>query len=91
MASSGPELDLEFLTSRKEEIAVSKGIHTLMCFYGDNCNLVKCMIVRYAYDTRFFMCVNYEHDPIKPFINVRPKIRTTYISELFISHCYFTM
>ena len=63
MASSGPELDLELLTSRKDKVAVPKGIHTPMCYCGDNCKLVKCNILSYVYRTRFFMCVNYEHDP----------------------------
>jgi hypothetical protein len=40
---------------------------------------------------RFFMCVNYEHNPIKTIGNVRPKVRTNYIFELFICHCYFIM
>jgi hypothetical protein len=31
MASTGPELDLEFLTSRKDKVEVPKGIHTHMC------------------------------------------------------------
>jgi hypothetical protein len=32
MTSSGPELDLEFLTKRKDNVEVPKGIHTSICF-----------------------------------------------------------
>jgi hypothetical protein len=32
MASSGPELDLELLTSKKDKVAVPKGIHNPMCY-----------------------------------------------------------
>ena len=74
MASSGPELDLDLLAMRKERVEVPKGIHTPMCYCGDNCKLVKCQVLGYAYGMRFFMCVNYAHDPIKPFGNVRPKV-----------------
>jgi hypothetical protein len=42
MAASSPELDSELLTTRKEVVAVPKGIHTPMCYYGDNCKVVKC-------------------------------------------------
>jgi hypothetical protein len=63
MASTGPELDLEFLTSRKDKVEVPKGIHTPMCYCGDNCKLVKCNVLGYRYRMRFFMCENYEHDP----------------------------
>jgi hypothetical protein len=70
MASSGPKLNLELLTMRKEEVALPKGIH------GDNCKLVKCKVVGYTYGMRFFMCINYEHDPIKPLDNVGPKVRS---------------
>jgi hypothetical protein len=76
MASTGPELDLEFLTSRKDKVEVPKGIHTLMCYCGDNCKLVKCNVLRNRYGMRFFMCENYEHDPLLPCRNVRPKVRT---------------
>jgi hypothetical protein len=67
MASLGPESDLEFPTLRKEEVAVPKEIHSPMCFCSDSCKFIKCKIVGYAYDMKFFMCVNSEHDPIKPF------------------------
>jgi hypothetical protein len=30
---------------------------------------------------RFFMCVNYEHDPLPPCRNVRPKVRTNCITK----------
>jgi hypothetical protein len=81
MASSGPEWELEFLTKRKDNVAVPKGIHTPMCFCGDNCKLVKCKVLGYAYGMRFFRCSDYAHNPIKPFDrNVRAKVRTYYIS-----------
>jgi hypothetical protein len=35
MTSSGPELDLEFLTKRKDNVKVPKGIDTPMCFCSD--------------------------------------------------------
>ena len=77
MASSGRELDLEFLTTRKDNVAVPKEINTPMCFCGDNCKLVKCKVLGYTYGMRFFMCANYAHDPIKPLDrNVRAKVRT---------------
>jgi hypothetical protein len=76
MASSGSKLDLELLTSRKDKVAVSKGIHTPMCYCDDNCKLVKCNILGYCYGMRIFMCVNYEHDPLPPCRNVRPNVRT---------------
>ena len=75
MASLGPELDLDFLTMRKEEVAVPKGTYTPIFFCGDDCKLVKCKVLGYWYGMRFFMCVNYVHNPIKPFGNVRPKVR----------------
>jgi hypothetical protein len=53
MASTGPELDLEFLTSRKDKVEVPKGIHTPMCYYSDNCKLVKCNVLGYRYGMRF--------------------------------------
>jgi hypothetical protein len=56
MAASGPELDLELLTTRKDVVAVPKGMHTLMCYCGDNCKVVKCKAVGHAYGMRFFMC-----------------------------------
>jgi hypothetical protein len=85
MASSGPELDLEFLTKMKDNVGVPKGIHTPMCFCSDNCKLVRCNVLGYAYRMRFFMCTNNVHDPIKPFnLNVRAKVKTYYISQLFI-------
>jgi hypothetical protein len=81
MASSGPKLDLEFLTKRRDNVEVPKGIETLMCFCGDNCKLVRCKVLGYAYGMRFFMCANYAHDPIQPFgRNLRAKVRTYYIS-----------
>jgi hypothetical protein len=40
MASSGPKLDLEFLTKRKDNVEVPKRIETPMCFCGGNCKLV---------------------------------------------------
>jgi hypothetical protein len=63
MTSTDPELDLEFLTSRKDKVEVPKGIHTPMCYCGDNCKLVKCNVIVYRYGMMFFMCENYEHDP----------------------------
>jgi hypothetical protein len=66
MASSGPKLDLELLTSRKDKVAVPKGIHTPMCYCGDNCKLVKCNVLRYCYGMRFFMCVNYDSMSMTP-------------------------
>jgi hypothetical protein len=42
---------------------------------------------QYAYGMRFFMCANYAHDPIQPFNhNLRGKVKTYYISQLFICH-----
>jgi hypothetical protein len=77
MAASGPELDLELLTTRKEVVVVPKGIHTPMCYCGDNCKVVKCKVLGHAYGMRFFMCANYVHDLIKPLNrNDRPKVRT---------------
>ena len=75
MTSSGPEVNLEFLTMRKEVVAVPKGMHTPMCYCDENCKLVKCKVLGYVYGMRLFMCLDYEHDPIKPFVNVRPKVR----------------
>jgi hypothetical protein len=49
MASSCPELDLEFLTKRKDNVEVPQGIDTPMCFFGDNCKLVRCKVLGYAY------------------------------------------
>jgi hypothetical protein len=87
MTSSGAELDLEFLTKRKDNVEVPQGIDTPMCLCGDNCKLVRCKVLGYAYRMRFFMCVNYAHDPIQPFDrNLRAKVRTYYISQLFICH-----
>jgi hypothetical protein len=80
-------LDLELLTMSKEEVVMPKRIHTPMCYCGDNCKLVMCKVAGYAYEMRFFMCVNYVHDLIKPFGNVRPNVRTYYISLLFSCHC----
>jgi hypothetical protein len=48
MASSGPELDLYFLTKRKDNIKVPQGIDTSICFCGDNYKLVRCKILGYA-------------------------------------------
>jgi hypothetical protein len=56
MASTGPELDLELLTSRKDKVSVPKGIHTPTCYCGDNYKLVKCNGLGYCYGMRFFMC-----------------------------------
>jgi hypothetical protein len=87
MTSSGPELDLDFLTKRKDNVEVPQGINTPMCFYGDNCKLVRCKVLEYAYEMRFFMCANYAHDSIQPFDrNLRAKVKTYYISQLFICH-----
>jgi hypothetical protein len=87
MASSCPELDLDFLTKRKDNVDVPQGIDTPMFFCGDNCKLVRCKVLGYAYGMRFFMCANYAHDPIHPFNhNLRAKVKTYYISELFICH-----
>jgi hypothetical protein len=52
MASSGPESDLELLTSRKDKVAVPTGIHTPMCYCSDNYKLVKCNVLGYCYATR---------------------------------------
>jgi hypothetical protein len=84
MASSGSELDLDFLTKRKDNVEVPQGINTPMCFCGDNCKLVRCKVLGYAYGMRFFMCANYAHDPIQPFDrNLGDKVKTYYISQLF--------
>jgi hypothetical protein len=80
MASTGPELDLELLTSRKDKISVPKWIHTPMCYCSDNCKLVKCNVLE-CYGMRFFMCENYEHDPLPPCRNVGPKVRTNCITK----------
>jgi hypothetical protein len=56
MAPSGPELDLEFLTKRKDTVEVPKGIHTPICFYGDNCKFVRCNVFGDTSEMRFFMC-----------------------------------
>jgi hypothetical protein len=77
MATSGPELDLDFLTKRKDNVEEPNEIHTPMCFCGDNCKLVRCKVLGYAYGMRFFMCTNYPHDPIQPFDhNLRAKVKT---------------
>jgi hypothetical protein len=55
MASSGPELDLDFLTKRKDNVEVPQGIDTPMCFCGDSCKLVRCKVLGYACGMRFFM------------------------------------
>jgi hypothetical protein len=90
MASSGLELDLEFLTKRKDNVEVLKRTYTFMCFYGDNCKLVRCKVLGYTYEMRFFMCANYVHDPIQAFDrNLRAKVRTYYISRLFICDLCF--
>jgi hypothetical protein len=49
MASTGPKLDLELLTSRNDKVQVPKGMHTPMCYCGDNCKLVKCNVPGYCY------------------------------------------
>jgi hypothetical protein len=85
MASSSPELDLEFLTKRKDNIKVPKGIDTPMCFYGDKCKLVRCTVLGHAYGMTFFMCVNYADDPINPFDrNLIAKGLTTFLDYSFI-------
>jgi hypothetical protein len=87
MASLGPELDLEFLMERTDNVEVPQGIDTPMCFCGDNCKLVRCKVLGYAYGMRFFMWANYAHDQIQPFDrNLRAKVKTNYISELFSCH-----
>jgi hypothetical protein len=61
-------------------------IDTPMCFCGDSCNLVRCEVLGYAYGMRFFMC-DYADDSIQPFDrNLRAKVKTYYISQLFICH-----
>jgi hypothetical protein len=47
MASSGPELDLDFLTKRKDNVELPQGIDTPMCFCGDSCKLVRCKVEEY--------------------------------------------
>jgi hypothetical protein len=90
MASSGLDLDLEFLMKRKDNVEVPQEIDTPMCLCGDNCKLVRCTVLGYAYGMRFFICTNYAHDLIQPFDrNLRAKVRTYYISQLFISHLCF--
>jgi hypothetical protein len=92
MAFSSPELDLEFLTKRKDNVEVPQGIDTAMCFCGDNCKLVRCKHLGYAYGMRFFMCANYARDPIQPFDqNLIAKVKTYYISQLFIFHFLFNI
>jgi hypothetical protein len=87
MASPGTELDLDFLTKRKDNVEMPQGIDTPMCFCGDSCKLVRCKVLGYAYGMRFFMCANYAHDLIQPFDhNLRAKVKTYYISQLFICH-----
>jgi hypothetical protein len=77
MAASGPELDLELLTTRKEVVAVPKGIHTPMFYCGDNCKVFKCKVLGHAYGIRLLMCANYAHDPIQQLNrNNRPRVRT---------------
>jgi hypothetical protein len=71
---------LELFTTRKEKVAVPKGINIPMCYYGDNCKVIKCMVLGDFYGMWFFMCANYAHDPIKPLNrNDRPKVRIVYI------------
>jgi hypothetical protein len=53
MASSGPELDLDFLTKRKDNVEVPQGIDTPMCSCGDTCKLVRCKVLGYTYRMRF--------------------------------------
>jgi hypothetical protein len=80
-------LQVDFLTKRKDNVEVPQGIGTPMCFCGDSCKLVRCKVLGYAYGMRFFMCANYAHDPIQPFDrNLRAKVKTYYISQLFIRH-----
>jgi hypothetical protein len=81
MAFLGPELDLELLTSRKDKVAVPKEIHTPMCYCGGNYKLIKCNVLGYYYGMKFFMCMNYEHDPLPPCRNVRPKVRANCITK----------
>jgi hypothetical protein len=75
--SSGPEVLLELLRMRKVTVPVPRGIHVPMCFCGDDCKLVQCKVVGDVYGMRFWMCNNYDHSPIKPFGNVRPKVCNT--------------
>lgn len=76
--SSGPELDLELLRMRKVTVPVPRGINVPMCFCGDDCKLVQCKVLGDPYGMRFWMCNNYDHSPIKPFGNVRPKVCTSF-------------
>jgi hypothetical protein len=55
MASSGPALDLDLLTKRKDNVEVPQEIDTSMCFCGDSCKLVRCKVQGLAYEMRFFM------------------------------------
>jgi hypothetical protein len=90
MASVGPKLDLEFLTKSKDNVEVPKGIETPICFFGDNCKLVRCKILGYVYGMRFFMCANYVHDLIQPFDrNLRAKVRNYHIFRVSICHLCF--
>jgi hypothetical protein len=90
MVSFGPELDLEFLTKRMDNVEVPKGFNTPMCLCGDKCKLARCTVLGYVYTMRFFMCSNYTHDPIQlSDCNLRAKVRAYYISRLFICHFYF--
>jgi hypothetical protein len=69
-------LDLDFLTKRKDNVEVPQGIDTPMWFCGNNCKLVRCNVLGYAYGMRFFMCDNYAHDPIQLFDpNLRDKVK----------------
>ena len=89
MALSGLELDLDLLRQTKVTVSVPKGMHIPMCFCGDSCKLVQCRVLGYRYDMRFFMCDNYEYDPIRPYGNVRPNVCETYKPCLLITFIKF--
>jgi hypothetical protein len=64
-----------------------RGLTLLRASAVTNCKLVRCKVLGYAYGMRFFMCANYAHDPIQPFDRkLRAKVKTYYISQLFICH-----
>jgi hypothetical protein len=77
----------ELLTKRKDNVEVPQGIDTPMCFCDDTCKFVRCKFLGYVYGMRFFMYATNAHDPIHPFDrNLRAKVKTYYISQLFICH-----
>jgi hypothetical protein len=86
MVSSCPELDLDVLMKRKDNVEVPQGIDTHMFFCGDNCKFVRCKVLGYAYGMRFFVCANYALDPIQPFdVTLKPKQRlTTFLNYSFV-------